>query len=241
MIQRLFSMSLVLLLLVLDLATPSRALETLQDEQILQVIRSHPQEILDSLIKYQQQEAEKQIDLKAQKLQEVTSDRTKLLSDSSRKGPLISQRTIVEFSDFQCPFCSQAKDGLLAFSSNHPDIQIVYKNFPLTQIHDQAMPSAKAAWAAGKQGKFWQYHNQLFDSQDSLGDDLYQTIAKSLNLDLDRFNHDRNSSSATIAIEADIKQAEELGITGTPFFLVLGPKEAHITDLNNLESTIGQV
>ena len=241
MIQRLFSMSLVLLLLVLALAAPSQALETLQDEQILQVIRSYPQEILDSLIKYQQQEAEKQIEVKAKKLQALTSDRTKFLSNSARKGPMLSKRTIVEFSDFQCPFCKQAKDGLFTFSASHPDIQIVYKNFPLTQIHDQAMPSAKAAWASGKQGKFWQYHNQLFDSQDSLGDDLYQTIAQNLKLDLDRFNHDRNSSSATTAIEADIKQAEELGITGTPFFLVLGPKEARITDLNNLESTIGQV
>ena len=241
MIQRLFSMSLVLLLFITALAAPSQALEPLQDEQILQVIRSHPQEILDSLIRYQQQEADKQIEIKAKKLQDMTSDRTKFLSDSSRKGPLISQRTIVEFSDFQCPFCKQAKDGLFTFSASHPDIQIVYKNFPLTQIHNQAMPSAKAAWAAGKQGKFWQYHNQLFDSQDSLGDDLYQTIAQNLKLDLNRFNHDRNSLSATTAIEADIKQAEELGITGTPFFLVLGPKEARITDLNNLESTIGQV
>ena len=241
MTQRLLNLGLVLLLLVTAWATPSHALEPLQDEQILQVIRSHPQEILDSLIKFQQQEAEKQVEVKAKKLQEVTSDRTKFLSDSARKGPLAGQKTIVEFSDFQCPFCKQAKDGLLAFSANHPNIQIVYKNFPLTQIHDQAMPSAKAAWAAGKQGKFWQYHNQLFESQDSLGDDLYQTIAQNLKLDLNRFNRDRNSLSATIAIEADIKQAEELGITGTPFFLVLGPKEARITDLNNLESTIGQV
>ena len=217
------------------------ALEALRDEQILQVIRSHPQEILDSLIKFQQQESQSQGERQSQRLQEVTSDRTKFLSNSARKGPLFSQKTIVEFSDFQCPFCKQAKDGLIAFSANHPDIQIVYKNFPLTQIHDQAMPSAKAAWAAGKQGKFWQYHNQLFESQDSLGDDLYQTIAQNLKLDLNRFNRDRNSSSSAIAIEADIKQAEELGITGTPFFVVLGPKEARITDLNNLESTIGQV
>ena len=150
MIQRLFSMSLVLLLFITAWAAPSQALVVSQDEQILQVIRSHPQEILDSLIKFQQQEAEKQIDLKAQKLQDLTSDRTKFLSNSARKGPMVSQRTIVEFSDFQCPFCSQAKDDLLAFSSNHPDIQIVYKNFPLTQIHDQAMPSAKAAWADRK-------------------------------------------------------------------------------------------
>ena len=241
MIQRLLSMSLVLLLLITAWAAPSKALEPLQDEKILQVIRSHPQEILDSLIKYQQQEAEKQVEVKAKKLQEVTSDRTKFLSNSARKGPLLSQKTIVEFSDFQCPFCKQAKDSLLAFSANHPDVQIVYKNFPLAQIHDQAMPSAKAAWAAGKQGKFWQYHNQLFESQDSLGDDLYQTIAQNLNLDIDRFNHDRASQEAITAIEADIKQADQLGVTGTPFFLILGPKESRISDLNNLESTIGQV
>ena len=241
MIQRLLNLGLVLLLLVTALVAPSQALEPLQDEQILEVIRSHPQEILDSLIKYQQQKSQSQLEKQSKKLQDMTSDRSKFLSNSARKGPLVSQRTIVEFSDFQCPFCKQAKDGLFTFSASHPDIQIVYKNFPLTQIHNQAMPSAKAAWAAGKQGKFWQYHNQLFDSQDSLGDDLYQTIAQNLKLDLNRFNHDRNSLSATTAIEADIKQAEELGITGTPFFLVLGPKEARITDLNNLESTIGQV
>ena len=241
MIQRLFVISLVLLLLTTAWAAPSYALEPLRDEQILQVIRSHPQEILDSLIKFQQQEAEKQVEVKAKKLQEVTSDRTKFLSNSARKGPLRSQKTIVEFSDFQCPFCKQAKEDLKEFSEKHPEIRIVYKNLPLIQIHDQAMPSAKASWAAGRQGKFWQYHDELFSHQEELGEPLYQTIAQNLNLDIDRFNHDWASQAAMTAIEADIKQAEELGITGTPFFLVLGPKEARITDLNNLESTIGQV
>lgn len=241
MIQRLFQVGLVLLLLSSSWIFPAQALDGLQDAQILEVIRSHPQEILDSLIKFQQQESQNQIEKQSQKLQEVTHDRKQFISDSPGKGRLFSQKTIVEFSDFQCPFCKQAKDDLLIFAANHPEIRIVYKNLPLIQIHDQAMPSAKAAWAAGRQGKFWQYHDQLFDSQEVLGDRLYQTIGQNLKLDIDRFNHDRYSQAATEAIEADIKQAEQLGVTGTPFFLVLGPKEARISDLNNLELTIGQV
>ena len=241
MIQRLFVMSLVLLLLITAWTPPSQALEGLQDEQILQVVRSHPQEILDSLIKFQQQESQSQGERQSQRLQEVTHDRTQFLSDSPRKGPLLSQKTIVEFSDFQCPFCRQAKEDLKEFSEKHPEIRIVYKNLPLIQIHDQAMPSAKASWAAGRQGKFWQYHDELFSHQKELGEPLYQTIAQNLNLDIDRFNHDRASQAAITAIEADIKQADQLGVTGTPFFLILGPKESRISDLNNLESTIGQV
>ena len=240
MIQRLFQIGLVLLLLSSSWIFPAQALESL-DKQVLEVIRSHPQEILDSLIKFQQQESQSQSEQQSQRLQEVTHDRTQFLSDSPSKGRLFSQKTIVEFSDFQCPFCKQAKDSLLIFAANHPEIRIVYKNLPLIQIHDQAMPSAKAAWAAGRQGKFWQYHDDLFSHQEELSESLYQTIARSLNLDIDRFNHDRESQAATEAIEADIKQAEQLGVTGTPFFLVLGPKEARISDLNNLELTIGQV
>lgn len=241
MIQRLLQIGLVLLFLFTSWIFPAQALDGLQDAQILEVIRSHPQEILDSLIKFQQKESQSQSEKQSQRLQEVTHDRKQFISNSPHKGRLFSQKTIVEFSDFQCPFCKQAKDNLLIFAANHPEIRIVYKNLPLIQIHDQAMPSAKAAWAAGRQGKFWQYHDQLFDSQEILGDSLYQTIARSLNLDIDRFNHDRDSQAATEAIEADIKQAEQLGVTGTPFFLVLGPKEARISDLNNLELTIGQV
>ncbi len=240
MIQRLFQIGLVLLLLSSSWIFPAQALESL-DTQVLEVIRSHPQEILDSLIKFQQQESQIQTKKQSQRLQEVTHDRKQFLSDSPSKGQLFSHKTIVEFSDFQCPFCKQAKEDLKEFSEKHPEIRIVYKNLPLIQIHDQAMPSAKAAWAAGRQGKFWQYHDQLFDSQDSLGDRLYQTIAQNLKLDIDRFNHDRESQAATEALEADIRQAEQLGVTGTPFFLVLGPKEARISDLNNLELTIGQV
>jgi protein-disulfide isomerase len=240
MIQRLFQIGLVLLLLSSSWIFPAQALESL-DKQVLEVIRSHPQEILDSLIKFQQQESQSQSEQQSQRLQEVTHDRKQFISDSPGKGQLFSQKTIVEFSDFQCPFCKQAKEDLKKFSEKHPEIRIVYKNLPLIQIHDQAMSSSKAAWAAGRQGKFWQYHDQLFDSQEVLGDSLYQTIAQNLKLDIDRFNHDRESQAATEAIEADIKQAEQLGATGTPFFLVLGPKEARISDLNNLELTIGQV
>ena len=234
---------LVLLLLFNAWMNPVLA-DIVEESQILQVIRSHPKAILDSLIAYQQEQDFAKLEARVQLVKSVTENPGALISDSPHQGRLLSQKTIVEFSDFQCPFCRKAQQELHEFSKQHPEVQVVYKHLPLIQIHDQAMPAAKAAWAAGKQGKFWDYHDQLFVKQEHLGEPLYETIAQDLNLDIDRFNHDRVSKSATAAIDADLKWANELGATGTPFFILIGPKDTQIltgASLNDLEQAIAAV
>jgi protein-disulfide isomerase len=243
MMQLLLRVGLVFLLLFSSLIPPVLA-DTPEESQILQVIRSHPKAILDSLIAYQQEQDSAKIEARIKVVRSVTENPRSLIAQSPKQGSLFSQKTIIEFSDFQCPFCQKAHEELKQFSQHHPEVQMVYKHLPLTQIHDQAMPAAKAAWAAGKQGKFWEYHDQLFVNQQILSDSLYQMIAQDLHLDLDRFNHDRASKAATASIEADLKWADELGATGTPFYVLVGPTDTQLlagASLNDLEQAIEQV
>jgi protein-disulfide isomerase len=114
----------------------------------------------------------------------------------------------------------------------------VYKHFPLTRIHDQALPAAMAAWAAGQQGKFWEFHDALFVNQKGLNDEFYQQTAKSLNLNIAKFNGDRKSPEATKAIAADAAMAESLSIDGTPSFVMGGELFSGPVPLEALEKRL---
>ncbi|PSN14524.1 protein-disulfide isomerase [filamentous cyanobacterium CCP5] len=146
-----------------------------------------------------------------------------VLSSSPTKGAADAPVTLIKFSDFQCPYCALAAEQMHDFVGSHEDeMRYVYKHLPLTQIHPEALPSAKAAWAAGQQGQFWAYHDALFANQAQLGEALYVKIATDLGLDLDRFNRDRASDAAQAAIDADVDLARALDIRGTPTFLMNG-------------------
>ena len=103
-----------------------------------------------------------------------------------------------------------------------------------------ALPAAKAAWAAGQQGKFWQYHNILYANQNQLSDGFYVQIAKELGLNLGKFQADRNSQDAINAIEKDIKLAELLGISGTPFFIMNDETFSGAVQLSSLEKYLSK-
>ena len=119
-------------------------------------------------------------------------------------------------------------------------VTLVYKNLPLTEIHPQALPAAKAAWAAGKQGKFWEFQNALFENQQQLGDGFYEKTAKSLNLDINQFNRDRKSNKANLAVQRDIKLAEDLGIDATPILAINGQLVSGAVQLSELEALLTQ-
>ncbi len=144
------------------------------------------------------------------------------IGNSPVKGPADAKITIVEFSDFQCPYCKRGKDNMEQVMKMFPnDVKIVFKQLPLS-FHSKAKPAAKAALAAGKQGKFWEMHDLFFDNQGQLGDQYFEDKAKELGLDIEKFKADMASPEIEAQIEAESKLAAESGISGTPGFFVNG-------------------
>lgn len=130
--------------------------------------------------------------------------------------------TIVEFSDYECPFCARVQGSVSELRDHYGDkVRWAYKNLPLS-FHANAKPAAYAALAAHNQGKFWEFHKALWGQQANLNDATYVAIAKELGLDLDRFNKDRASDAIKARVEADLKQAEDVGARGTPHFIING-------------------
>jgi protein-disulfide isomerase len=201
------------------MAADSPSLDPKLEAQILEVIRKHPEVILQSVEDYQNRERTKQAEAQKAAVKKVTANSKQAIGTSPTLGK--GKILLLEFSDFQCPYCAAVRDNLKQFAQKYPnDITLVYKHFPLTRIHDQALPAALAAWAAGQQGKFWEFHDALFANQKTLNEDFYQQTAKTLNLDLAKFNRDRTSKAATEAIAADAALAQQLAIDGTPTFVM---------------------
>lgn len=144
------------------------------------------------------------------------------IGNSPVAGPKNAAITIVEFSDFQCPYCSKAKATIDQIKKAYPnDVKVVFKHLPLA-FHPNAEPAAKASMAAHKQGKFWEMHDLLFENQAKLGDELYIELAKQLKLDIDKFKKDMQDEDIANQIKADVKIAEKHEIRGTPGFFVGG-------------------
>ncbi len=144
--------------------------------------------------------------------------------DSSRvRGNPDAGITIVEFSDFQCPFCLRAYmtiKGILAKYDGK--IKLAYRDLPLQPIRPGAHGSAEASRCAGAQGKFWEYHDLLFENQDFFGDDEFREYAEILKLDTKQFITCLESGKFQPQIQHDFQEGVRLGITGTPFFYING-------------------
>jgi len=144
------------------------------------------------------------------------------VGDSPVKGAGEARVTIVEFSDFQCPYCGRVGPTLERLLAEYPeDVRIVYKHLPLS-MHAQALPAAKASMAAGRQGKFWEMHDLLFQNQSALGEAKFVELARGLGLDEARFEQDYRSPEVAAEVARDMNEARRLGVTGTPGFFVNG-------------------
>jgi len=208
------------------------------EEQVLQIIREHPEVILESVQAYQQQQQQEIQKTREAFLEELKANPKAVIGSSPTTGATELKTVLLEFSDFQCPFCAQAQKTLKPLIAKYQDqVTLVYKHFPLTPIHPQAMSAAKAAWAANQQGKFWEYHDALFSQQDQLGEELYLDIAQTLNLDLEQFNRDRNAG-AERAIQQDIQLATKLALSGTPFFLIQSETFSGAVQLSAIEKVL---
>lgn len=144
------------------------------------------------------------------------------IGKSPVKGPANAKVTIIEFSDFQCPYCTRGRSTIEQVLKAYPnDVKVAFKNLPLP-FHDQAMPAAKAALAAGKQNKFWEMHDALFDNQANLNDKLYEEQAKKLGLNVEQFKKDLASPDIEKQIKEDMEIAAKHQFQGTPGFVVGG-------------------
>jgi protein-disulfide isomerase len=210
------------------------------EKQILEVIRRHPDVLLEVLQKYAIEQQTKEQKAQADALKLARKNTKSLIGDSPTMGASNRQIVMVAFSDFQCPFCATADKSVKQFMAKYQDkVTLVYKYFPLTQIHPEALPAARAAWAANKQGKFWAYHDALYTNQAKLSEAFYLETATSLKLDLNKFNADRKI--ADNAIVEDFKLGRKLGIDGTPTFIINGEVVTGAASLADLEKALAQV
>jgi protein-disulfide isomerase len=132
--------------------------------------------------------------------------------------------TIIEFSDYQCPYCKRWNDEVFdRLLQEYPDdVRFVYRDFPLTSIHPEAFPAAEAANCAGEQGDYWQYHRALFSEKYGLGQSAYEKYAAELSLDTNAFAQCLSENRYSDEITADMNFAADLGISSTPTFFVNG-------------------
>lgn len=144
------------------------------------------------------------------------------LGASPMRGNPDALVTIVAFSEFECPFCARVNPTLDSVVKKYgDDVRIIFKNYPL-DFHRNAEPAARAALAANKQGKFWEFHDLAFANQRALNEDNYKAWAEQIGLDMAQFEADYGSQELKDAVAADLKLATELGVRGTPNFYING-------------------
>jgi protein-disulfide isomerase len=138
-------------------------------------------------------------------------------------GPKDAPITIVEFSDYECPFCRRWHQEVYGplLAAYPGKIKLVYRNLPLTSIHPDALAAAEAAMCAGEQDAYWPYHEKLFGS-DSLGSQTYTQYAQELSLNVDKFQACLTDHKYKAAIEKDSDFAVNLGVRSTPTFFING-------------------
>ena len=145
--------------------------------------------------------------------------------------------TIVEFSDFECPHCRMAEPWLKQIISENPDVKLVFMNFPISS-HPNAALAAAATVAAGKQNKFWAYHDKVFDNQDKLRMPDLLKYAAELNLNIEQFKAD--IVAAKPRVDHERKVGEKLELQGTPSFFINGHRASGVTSVDVLRSYIEQ-
>jgi len=144
------------------------------------------------------------------------------ISGSPFRGTADAPVTIALFTDFQCPYCARILPLLnQVLEKNKDKVKLVFKNFPLS-THQFARKAAAAAFAAGRQGKFWELHDRLFQNYNRLNDQVVQEQAQQLGLDMQKFEKDMNDPQITQVINQDYQDGLKAGVRGTPTIFVNG-------------------
>ena len=154
------------------------------------------------------------------------------------RGPEESPVTLVEYGDFECPYCGQAEPAVRELLRDFGDVRYVWRHLPLTDVHPNAQLAAEAAEAAGRQGKFWEMHDLLMDHQDALRPRDLIGYAASLGLDTDRFAADLRKHAGAAHVSEDVDSADLSNVSGTPTFFVNGKRHYGAYDIQTLEKAV---
>ncbi|RZK38144.1 MAG: DsbA family protein [Pedobacter sp.] len=141
------------------------------------------------------------------------------------QGNLNADLVIVEFGDYQCPYCGAAYPILKELMGQFENqIKFVFRNFPLSEMHQYARVAALASEAAALQGKFWEMHDAIFENQHNLNGSFLLQLAEKLGLDINQFNRDIESAELAKKVDGDFESGVVSGVNGTPSFYINGKK-----------------
>jgi protein-disulfide isomerase len=146
--------------------------------------------------------------------------------------------TVVEYGDFECPYCGRAEPAVRELLAETGDVRYVWRHLPLTDVHPNAQIAAEASEAAGKQGAFWKLHDLLLDHQDALRPEDLMTYARELELDLDRFRDDLTRHAGAARVAEDVDSADLSRVSGTPTFFVNGRRHYGAYDIEALSAAV---
>jgi protein-disulfide isomerase len=219
--------------LVLLVVSPAFA-QPLSRESVQQFLRDNPDVLMDAIreqrIELLNMLMEAQHELAQRREQEAFEQafrdrKAPVLTAQTRfRGPVSAKYTLVEYADFQCPYCARGFEVVETLRARYgQDLRIVFKHLPL-EIHPEALPAALYMEAIALQSpeRAWQFHDVLFKNQDKLGAQFYEAVATQMGLDMARLAVDLKSDRVRAAVVTDANEARRLGITGTPAFVLNG-------------------
>lgn len=231
--------SAVFLIAICAAAVPANALSK---EELKKALNENPDVLMDFLRGHKKEvfglvnQAAQEEQARRQKEEEANekkafeesfrNPKTPAIDDKTRiRGNKNAKYTLVEYSDFQCPYCTRGFKTVEALREKYGGrLRFIYKHLPLIKLHPQAMPAARYLEAVALQSpdKAWAFHDKLFENQDKLGEPFFKETAKALGLDVKKLEEDAGSKAVKDKIQADADEAAGFGFTGTPGFLLNG-------------------
>jgi protein-disulfide isomerase len=146
--------------------------------------------------------------------------------------------TLVEYGDFECPYCGLAEPVIRELLADFGDVRYVWRHLPLSDVHPSADLAAEASEAAAAQGRFWEMHDLLLDHQGELSPWQLRGYAGQLGLDLERFDEELRHGAHTPRVEEDVDSADLSGVTGTPTFFVNERRHEGAYDIDTLSAAV---
>jgi protein-disulfide isomerase len=156
------------------------------------------------------------------------------------RGPDDAPVTLVEYGDFECPYCGMAENTIRELLASHgDDVRYVWRHLPLNDVHPSAQLASEASEAAAAQGKFWEMYDTLLAHQTELGPRDLARHAAQLGLDVDRFRDELRRREYAQRVSQDVSSADESGVSGTPTFFINGRRHYGVYDIDTLTEAVG--